>query len=203
MKLVIVTQNGHLAGAFERARRRLRRTRPDLEVELQVAAEWAHDDEALKVCLGHLETADIVLVSQIFIEEHETPILPTLQANRDRYDALCCIMSSPPIASLTRMGAFSAAEGEGSPLLGAVRRLRGKSKAAGGKASGRHQMAVLKNLPRLLRLIPGAAQDLRAYLLCMRYWLAASDDNLTNLVRFLVARYGGDEFAEKLLSEDR
>ncbi len=197
MNVVVVTQNGHLTGAFDRALRRLRRTDPDVNVTLEVAAEWAHDETARARCVERLERADIVLVAQIFIEAHETPILPTLTEHRDRYRALCCILSSPPIASLTRMGAFSAAEGEASPLLSAIRKLRGRGRAAGGKASGRHQMTVLKNLPRLLRLIPGAAQDLRAYLIVMRYWLAGSDENLANLVRFLVARYGGASRAKE------
>jgi len=44
-------------------------------------------------------------------------------------------------------------------------------------------------LPKLLRFIPGTAQDLRAYFLTLQYWLAGSADNLANMVAMLVQRY--------------
>ena len=50
-------------------------------------------------------------------------------------------------------------------------------------------MKLLRQLPRILRLIPGKAQDLRAWFLAMQYWLGASDDNIQAMVRFLVSRY--------------
>ena len=50
-------------------------------------------------------------------------------------------------------------------------------------------MKMLRQLPRLLRFIPGTAQDVRAYFLALQYWLAGSEENLANLVRLLVDRY--------------
>ena len=41
----------------------------------------------------------------------------------------------------------------------------------------------------MLRFIPGTAQDVRAYFLTLQYWLAGSDENVANMVRFLVDRY--------------
>ena len=40
-----------------------------------------------------------------------------------------------------------------------------------------------------MRFIPGTAQDVRAYFLALQYWLAGSEENLTNMVRMLVDRY--------------
>jgi magnesium chelatase subunit H len=37
-------------------------------------------------------------------------------------------------------------------------------------------------LPKILRFIPGTAQDVRAYFLTLQYWLAGSEDNIVNLV---------------------
>ena len=48
---------------------------------------------------------------------------------------------------------------------------------------------MLKRLPKILRFIPGSAQDVRAYFLAMQYWLAGSEENIGNLVRFLVAKF--------------
>ena len=49
-----------------------------------------------------------------------------------------------------------------------LKRLRGSKT----KSSGAGQMAMLRRLPKLLRFLPGAAQDLRAYFLTMQYWLS-------------------------------
>ncbi|HEX8374272.1 MAG TPA: cobaltochelatase subunit CobN, partial [Geminicoccaceae bacterium] len=90
-------------------------------------------------------------------------------------------------------------DGKGSQngALALLKRLRGNAgkqppQAGGGGGSagaGAKQMAMLRRLPRILRFIPGAAQDVRAYFLTLQYWLAGSDQNVASLVRFLVDRY--------------
>jgi magnesium chelatase subunit H len=55
----------------------------------------------------------------------------------------------------------------------------------------RRQMAMLRRIPKMLRFIPGTAQDVRAYFLLLQYWLAGSDENIANMVRMLVDRYRG------------
>jgi magnesium chelatase subunit H len=50
-------------------------------------------------------------------------------------------------------------------------------------------MTLLRRLPKILRFIPGKAQDLRAWFLTMQYWLGGSDDNVEAMVRFLLGRY--------------
>ena len=50
-------------------------------------------------------------------------------------------------------------------------------------------MKMLRRMPKMLRFIPGAAQDMRAYFLTLQYWLAGSEENIVNLVRLLVDRY--------------
>ena len=60
-------------------------------------------------------------------------------------------------------------------------------------SSGKGQMAVLRRLPKLLKFVPGTAQDVRAYFLTMQYWLAASDDNVFDMIRALVDRYADGE----------
>jgi magnesium chelatase subunit H len=52
---------------------------------------------------------------------------------------------------------------------------------------------MLRRLPKILRFIPGAAQDLRAYFLTLQYWLAGSDDNVVSMIRALVDRYADGE----------
>src|ERR1700755_434336 len=64
--------------------------------------------------------------------------------------------------------------------------MRGKTGTA---SNARGQMKLLRQVPRLLRFIPGTAQDVRAYFLTLQYWLAGSEQNIANMVRLLVRRY--------------
>jgi magnesium chelatase subunit H len=68
-----------------------------------------------------------------------------------------------------------------------MKKLRGSSKASAD--SGAKQMKTLRRLPKILKLIPGKAQDLRAWFLAMQYWLGGSDDNVEQMIRFLIGRY--------------
>ena len=68
-----------------------------------------------------------------------------------------------------------------------LKRLRGSSKPSAG--SGEKQMRMLRRIPKILKWIPGKAQDLRAWFLTMQYWLGGSDDNVEGMIRFLVSRY--------------
>ena len=62
-------------------------------------------------------------------------------------------------------------------------------------------MKMLRRLPKLMRFIPGTAQDMRAYFLALQYWLAGSEQNLVNMVRMLVDRYAtGDRKPAAALS---
>lgn len=199
MRVVLVTLDNHLAGAWTAAHAELARDLPGLDLRLHVAADWETDPTASERCRRDLASAHLVFVSQIFLEEHIRVLRPVLEEHRDRYDALVCILSAGEIVRLTRMGRFSmggprsseeldgaAPKGAWSPLA-LFKRLKGEGK--GGRSSGRRQMLVLKGLPRLLRFIPGAAQDVRAYFLTLQYWFAGSAENIGGLVRFLLSRY--------------
>jgi len=185
IRVVVVTLDGHLAGAVDRARPHLERELPGLALDLHVAAEWAGDSEALERCRADIERGDIVLAHMLFMEDHIDPVLPWLQRRRDECDAMVGCMSAEPVVQLTRMGRFRI-DGSESGLLS---RLRGRRKERRPAQAGARQMAMLRRIPQLLRFIPGSAQDLRAYLLTMQYWLAGSDHNVANMVRLLVSRY--------------
>lgn len=198
VRLVLVTLDHHLAGAWREAREELAREVPELEVRLHAATDWGSDPGAAARCREDLARAHLVFVSQIFLEEHIRELLPTLSEHRGRYDALVCILSAGEIVRLTRMGRFSMG-GEGprgggkggekgawSPMV-LLKRLKGEGRE--GRSSGRRQMLLLKGVPKLLRFVPGTAQDVRAYFLTLQYWFAGSRENIAGLVRFLVSRY--------------
>ncbi len=185
ISVVFVTMDSHLSSAFDRAGEALRCELPGLRLELHPADEWAEDPVALARCNAAIAGADIVVATMLFLEDHIRPVLPALKTRRDACDAMLCCLSASEVVKLTRVGRFDmAGEAKGIPAL--LKRLRGKS---GSGSSARGQMAMLRKLPKLLKYIPGPAQDVRAYFLALQYWLAGSEENLGNMVRLLVGRY--------------
>lgn len=186
VRVVIVTLDSHLAGATARAQDALLPELPGLTLALHAASEWGDDAAALERCRADIAQGDIVVASMFFMEDHIAAVLPALQARRDRCDAMIACMSASEIVRLTRMGRFDMSAATGGPLafLKKLRPKKGSSATAGAQ-----QMTMLRRLPQILRFIPGTAQDVRAYFLTLQYWLAGSDENVAQMVRFLVDRY--------------
>ncbi|HEX2913834.1 MAG TPA: cobaltochelatase subunit CobN [Chloroflexia bacterium] len=67
------------------------------------------------------------------------------------------------------------------------KRLRNARPVKKGMHSG--MVAMMRTLPAVLKLIPGHAQDLRAYILFMTYWLNGTPDNLENMLLFAIEKY--------------
>ncbi|MFN3892376.1 MAG: magnesium chelatase subunit H [Beijerinckiaceae bacterium] len=186
IRVVIVTLDDHLAGAVARAQSALRRELPGLRLEMHSAAHWGEDETELARCNEAIGQADIVIATMLFMDDHLRAVVPALQARRDACDAMVVCMSSGEAAKLTRMGRFTTHSSSGG-LRAFLKKLRGRTEKSG--VAGANQMKMLRRIPRLLKFIPGAAQDIRAYLLTLQYWLAGSDENVANLVRFLINRY--------------
>jgi magnesium chelatase subunit H len=186
VRLVIVAMDTHLASAVARAQKALSREMPGLTVTLHAASEFASHAPALARCKADIAQADIVIAGMLFLEDHFLPILDDLRARREHCDAMICIMSASEVVKLTRLGQFDMGKPASGPMA-LLKKLRGGSKdkpSTGGSA----QMKMLRRIPRLLRFIPGTAQDVRAYFLTLQYWLGGSEENMVNLVRHVVDR---------------
>ena len=186
MRVVIINLDGHLSGTTQRALPTVRRELPGLELSLHAATEWADSPDALNRCLADIAAGDIIMATMLVMEEHFKPILPALAARREQCDAMIVCMSAGELMKLTRMGGFAMDGTPGGPMA-LLKRLRGNKEKT--QSTGAQQMSTLRRIPKLLRFIPGTAQDVRAYFLTLQYWLAGTDDNLGNMVRFLVDRY--------------
>ena len=188
-RVVVLTLDRHAAGPAARVAPRLARDFPGLTLDVHAAAEWGERPEALAEARAAIASADILIVTLLFLDEHVRAILPDLAARRDRCDALVAMVADTEIVRLTRMGDLDMSR----PALGVMallKKLRPKPQAgAGGRSAGAGHMRMLRRLPRILKLVPGRAQDLRQWFLSMQYWLGGSDGNVENLVRALVSRY--------------
>jgi magnesium chelatase subunit H len=185
-RFVIVTLDAHAAGPAQRVAGRLAKDFPGICISVHAAAEWAENPAALARAKAEVARANIVVANLLFIEEHLTAILPEMTQVRDRLDAFVGVISDPQIVKLTRMGDLDMSK-PSSGAMAFLKKLRGSKSPA--SSSGEKQMALLRRLPKILRFIPGKAQDLRAWFLSMQYWLGGSDDNIEGMIRFLVSRY--------------
>ncbi|MFO6465207.1 cobaltochelatase subunit CobN [Jannaschia sp. KMU-145] len=185
-RVAIVTLDAHAAGPVARVGLRMAAEFPGLEVTVHAAAEWAETPDALAEAKRAVAEADIIVCGLLFIDEHLRAIMPDLVARRDACDALVGMVSDPAIVKLTRMGDLDMAQ-PSSAAIQLLKKLRGSKSPSG--SSGEKQMKMLRRLPKLLRYVPGKAQDLRAWFLCMQYWLGGSDDNFEGLLRHLIGRY--------------
>ena len=194
VRVVIVTMDSHLTGAVARAEQVLAHEIPGLSVEVHAADEWGSDPAALAECHAAIAGGDIIIATMLFLEDHIRAVHPALLARRDGCDAMVCCMSAGEVTKLTKLGRFDMSQ-EATGALAMLKRLRGKP-GGGSSSSGQGQMKMLRRLPKLMKFIPGTAQDVRTYFLALQYWLAGSDENLANLVRMLVGRYArGDRRA--------
>lgn len=187
VKVVIVTLDNHLSGAVERAQKMLLREMPGVSIALHATSEWGDNPDALEACKNDIATGDIILATMLFMDDQIQAIQPALEARRDRCDAMIGMMSAGDVVKLTRVGQFDmSAKQNGAMAL--LKRLRGSSKKPGEQSSGAKQMAMLKRLPKSCASFR-APRRTCAYFLTLQYWLSGSDENVANMVRFLVSRY--------------
>ncbi|RYY33217.1 MAG: DUF3479 domain-containing protein, partial [Sphingomonadales bacterium] len=200
VRVAIVTLDNHLRGAVERANAALRPSH--ISVTLHAASDWDADASKLDDAKTAIAQADFVIASMLFLDDHIRAIMPALEARRENCDAMVALMSAAEVVRLTRMGAYRMDTPTGG-LMSLLKKLRGSSGKDGkpGSSSGAGQMRMLRRLPKLLRFIPGTAQDVRAYFLTLQYWLAGSDENVVSMVRALIDRYAaGDRLTRRGLT---
>jgi magnesium chelatase subunit H len=185
VKVVIVTMDTHLASSIHRAKHTLSREFPGLSLSLHAASEYTGNEVLIERCRADIASADIVVAGMLFMEDHFLPILDALRARRMLCDAMICMACATEVVQLTRLGQFDMGKPASGPMA-LLKKLRGsKEKAATGGAA---QMKMLRRMPKILRFIPGTAQDVRSYFLTMQYWFGGSDDNVLNMVRHVIDR---------------
>ena len=183
IKMVVLTLDAHLTGVLAIAGQRMAGDLPGFELSQHMASRWANDPAAASEANRDIADADIVVSHMLFLEDHFLPVIDALRARREHCAAMMGCMSAGEVVKLTRLGKFDM-QGESSGVAALIKKMRGKAK--GPETSGARQMAMLRRLPKILRFIPGTAQDMRSYFLGMGYLLAGSADNMEGLIRHLV-----------------
>ncbi|MFK8052129.1 MAG: magnesium chelatase subunit H [Woeseiaceae bacterium] len=194
LRVVVITMDTHLASATQNAAADLARESAGLRLTLHAASEWSASETKLQQCVADIGKADILIVTMLFMEDHFKPVLQAIADRRGNCDALICAMSASEVMTQTQIGDFDMSKPASGPIA-LLKRLRGNSKDKA-QTGGAAQMKMLRRLPKLLRFIPGTAQDVRAYFLTLQYWLGGSRENMSNMVRYLAGRYATGERRE-------
>ena len=185
-RISIITLDSHNAMPCKRAWSNLLEDFDGLEVSIFAAAEWGENPSALAETKAVIDKSDIIIVNLLFLEDHIKPILPLLKARREKCDAMIGVVCDADLVKLTRMGSLDMQAPE-SGAVALLKKLRGSSKPS--SETGEKKMRMLRRLPKILKYIPGKAQDLRAWFLVMQYWLGGTDENIEEMLRFLISRY--------------
>lgn len=185
-RVVIVTLDQHTAGPIARVSPKLAAEFPGLRVDVFAAAEWENDPASQQAAQDAVAEADIVVSTLLFLEDHLNAIVPVMAARRADCDAFIGVVTDATIVKLTKMGDLDMSKPASGPMA-LLKKLRpAKSHDSN---SGAKKMKMLRRLPKILKLIPGKAQDLRNWFLCMQYWLGGSDENIEQMLRMLVTKY--------------
>jgi magnesium chelatase subunit H len=188
LRLAIITMDSHLSTALSEAETRLQIDFPGVTLEIHSADQFARDKHALAECHDAIANADIVMAAMLFLDEHARLVGTELAARRDSCDAMLCALSSSEIVKHTRMGSLDMTAEPGA-MMSMLKKLKPKRGAGQSANAGEKQMRMVRNLPKMLKFIPGGAQDLRVYFLALQYWLSGSPENIEGLARMLINRY--------------
>ena len=186
MRLIFLTIDGNHNAALRLAAARIEREH-GLSVSLGLYDAASLRSEADWQRLERdLARADFVFGARLFGEEM---IRPLERALSEIAAPVLIITSNPVLIRHTRIGKFSLGQRDDeqpSLIREWIKKLRPQN---GGVNEARRQLAVLRNLSKVLKLIPGKARDIHTYVAAHQYWLNNSPENLFRLFCLLIERY--------------
>ncbi len=185
MRFIFLTMDGNHAAALREAAALLRR---DQGVELGLGLYDAcslRDEADWRRLAEDVRRADFVFGSMLFGEDLVRPLERALEAAAC---PVCVITSNPALIYRTRLGKFELRardEQDTGPIMQWIRKFRPKK----GHGEGQRQLALLRNLGKILKLLPGRARDLHTYIAVHQYWMHCSAENLRRMLCLLIERY--------------
>jgi magnesium chelatase subunit H len=189
MRFVFLTMDGTHSAALREAATHLHHTHG---ITLQLGLYHAtslRSQEDWHALEQDAATADFIFGARLFGEDYVRPLGQVMS----RVNCpVCIITSNPSLIHHTQLGKFSLQQGDeeasnGRPTL--LQQLGKKFKPGSGAGEIRRQLAVLRNLSKVLKHIPGKARDLYTYIAVHQYWLHSSPENLYRMLCMLIERY--------------
>jgi magnesium chelatase subunit H len=186
MRFIFLTIDGNHTAVLRAAAERLRR---DHGVALSIgsydAASLRNDADWQRLATD-VAKADFVFGARLFGEEMVRPLQRLLL---DAPCPVCVITSNPALIRCTHLGRFDLRKRDDEHEPGIIQQWVRKLRPQGGSGEARRQLAVLRNLTKVLKLIPGKARDIYTYAVAIQYWTNCSPENMFRLLCLLAERY--------------
>ena len=104
VRVVVITLDNHLSGAFARAQAQFARAGTGVTIGFQAAADWEEKPGTLDAARADIARADIILCTMLFLEDHIRAVMPALEARREDCDAIVGLMSAGRGVERHRLG---------------------------------------------------------------------------------------------------
>jgi magnesium chelatase subunit H len=186
MRFVFLTIDGTHATALREAAAQLRHTHT-IGLDLAIYTAPTLRSEADWQRLRHdVARADFVFGARLFGEDLVRPLQGILAEARC---PVCVITSNPALIHCTRLGKFILQEKDDGRTPNMLQQWIRKLRSKGGASEAKRQLALLRNLSSVLKLIPGKTRDLHTYIVAHQYWLNNAPENIRRLLCLLIERY--------------
>ena len=188
MHFVFLTMEATNNSALKSAAKRLNRNF-DTGIEVSMFnLGLQHDGLQWEKLEKAFHAADFIFGSMLFSEE----IVRPLERLLDKAAApICIITSNPALLTRTRLGKFSmrkaGAEGEKEP--GMFRQWAARLKPKQSHGETQRQLAMARNIGKLMKHIPGRARDIHTFIAAHQFWLNGSQENMERFLSLIVDRY--------------
>ena len=126
--------------------------------------------------------ADFIFGSMLFSEEIVRPLEELLETATC---PVCMITSNPTLINQTRVGRFSLQKTPDDD-----KQLASKLKPShNGNGESQRQLALVRNVGKLMKHLPGKAKDIYTFISAHQFWLNGSKENMKRFLCLLVDRY--------------
>ena len=186
MRLIFLTVDGNHTAALRAAAERLRREHGVGITLCMYDASSLRSDADWKRLAADVAAADFIFGARLFGEELIRPLERLL---KHAAAPVCIITSNPALIQATHLGLFDLRKGDAEQEPGVIQQWIKKLRPQGGSGEAKRQLAVLRNLTKVLKLIPGKARDIYTYAVAHQYWLNCAPENLYRMLCLIIERY--------------
>lgn len=178
------TNNSALKSAAEELNRRF-----DTGIEVSLFnLGLRHDSDQWEKLERAFRSADFIFGSMLFSEEIVRPLEPLLDKAAC---PICIITSNPALLTRTKMGKFSLRKpmDDQQKEPGIFRQWAAKLKPKHSHGESRRQLALARNVGRIMKYIPGKARDIHTFIAAHQFWLNGSKENMERFLSLIADRY--------------
>jgi len=199
-KVVYVVLESQYQSSLTAACKRINAGQADVCVEcVGYILEELRDEGNYEQFKKDMAEANIFIGSLIFVQELADKVVAAVEPERERLDAVCVFPSMPDVMRLNKIGSFTMASmGQNKNVMVDFMK---KNKPSGTSFQD-GMLKLVRTLPKVLKYLPGdKAQDARAFMMSLQYWLGGSPENIEALLLNLASNYVAPIREKNLLGE--